>query len=237
MTQSVRILSVIAILLGGLFGMKLISVANGAADYFTAYAATAPEPEAPAEEAVDERAGDETEAEEAPASEPAYDAAAITAAFENRLASGVRTAQEEDVLRALRQRSQELDARAAELDTREALMLAMEQRVDSRIAELDTLRGQVEELFGQLSEMEAEDMDTIVAWYNAMEPNEAADRIVVLDPSVQLQIATRMSTRTFGPILAAMTANEAAALTQLMASRGDLPDTRDELEARLAETE
>lgn len=239
MTHSVRILSVIAILLGGLFGLKALSVANGAVDYFAAYAAVAPEPE-PAQEAPetgdDAGTGEEVAADAAPSASEA-ELAAATAAFENRLASGVRTAQEEDVLRALRQRSQELDSREAELDTREALMLAMEQRVDGRIAELESLRGQIDDLFGQLSQMEAEDMGTIVAWYNSMEPNEAADRIVVLDPAVQLQIASRMSTRTFGPILAAMNPAEAAALTQLMASRGDLPETRDELEARLAQTE
>jgi len=116
-------------------------------------------------------------------------------------------------------------------------MMAMEQRVDGRIGELETLRGQVNELFGQLSEMEAEDMGTIVAWYNAMEPADAAERIATLPPSVQIQIASRMSTRTFGPILAEMTTADAAALTQHMASRGDLPDTRDELEARLAQAD
>ncbi|MBR9825806.1 MAG: hypothetical protein GYB36_08390 [Alphaproteobacteria bacterium] len=237
MTQSVRILSVIAILLGGLFGLKALSFANGAVDYFAAYAADAAVEEA--QETVQEAPAD-AEAADVEAEEEASTSdnlASVTAAFENRLASRVRSPQEEDVLRALRQRSQELDSREAELDTREALMLAMEQRVDDRIAELDTLRGQIEVLFGQLSEMEAEDMGTIVAWYNAMEPNAAAARISTLDPEVQIQIASRMSTRTFGPILAEMTPAQAAALTQLMASRGDLPETRDELEARLAQAE
>ena len=237
MTQSVRILSVIAILLGGLFGLKAISFTNGAVDYFAAYAAEAKEPAQEEASVASEADAAEDEANTAEATSTSADLAAVTAAYESRLASRVRTPQEEDVLRALRQRSQELDSREAELDTREALMLAMEQRVDGRIAELDELRGQIEVLFGQLSEMEAEDMGTIVAWYNAMEPNDAAASISTLDPEVQIQIASRMSTRTFGPILAEMTPEQAAALTQLMAHRGDLPETRDELEARLAQTE
>ena len=51
----------------------------------------------------------------------------------------------------------------------------------------------------------------------------------------QVQIADGMSERKFGEILAVMEINDAATLTELMASRGDLPETLDELEARLAE--
>ena len=56
-----------------------------------------------------------------------------------------------------------------------------------------------------------------------------------LDQTVQVQIASRMTARKFGEILGAMEPASAATLTQLMASRGDLPETLDELEERLAE--
>ena len=114
-------------------------------------------------------------------------------------------------------------------------MLAMEQRVDGKIDELNGLRGQIETLVGQLSEREEEDMSVIVAWYNAMDARNAATLIPALDQTVQVQIASRMTARKFGEILGAMEPASAATLTQLMASRGDLPETLDELEERLAE--
>lgn len=237
MAPSIRLFSIIAILLGGMFGLKAISVTNGTVDLLSARAEAATmtvvvadaDEEVPAQaEAIEEAPAEEPEA----APEPAPDA---TAAFERRIASGIRTQEEESVIRALGQRRAELDSREAELDTREALMLAMEQRVDGKIEELNGLRGQIETLVGQLSEREEEDMSVIVAWYNAMDARNAATLIPALDPTVQVQIASRMTARKFGEILGAMEPASAAALTQLMASRGDLPETLDELEERLAE--
>ncbi|NET33999.1 MAG: hypothetical protein F6K19_18585, partial [Cyanothece sp. SIO1E1] len=139
---------------------------------------------------------------------------------------------------ALTLRREELDAREAELDTREALMLAMEQRVDDRIVELENLRNEINVLFGQLDDLEEQDLSRIINWYSTMADNDAAGaslQFSALDPQVQLQIASQMAERKFALILAEMQPNDAATLTQLMASRGDLPETLDELEARLAE--
>ena len=135
----------------------------------------------------------------------------------------------------LRERSIELDRRESELETREALMLAMEQRVDTKIGELNELRAQIESLAGDLTERESEDMNVIVSWYAAMDAGDAATRISSLDLDTQLQIASRMSQRTFGGILAEMTPLAAASLTERMAARSNLPDTVAELEARIAE--
>ncbi|MFT6461646.1 MAG: flagellar motility protein MotE (MotC chaperone) [Maricaulis maris] len=46
-----------------------------------------------------------------------------------------------------------------------------------------------------------------------------------------------MSQRVFGAILAEMNTGAAAALTERMARRSDLPDTVAELEARIAEAD
>ena len=235
MAQPIRLFSIIAILAGGLFGLKAISVTNNAIDFFTAEA-VAMEAAPPAEEAGQD--DDQAEDEYAEPEEPLAEVPDVNSAFQQRLANRVRSGEEEDVLRALRDRRDELDTREAELDTREAMMLAMEQRVDDRIAELENLRNEINVLFGQLDDMEEQDMTRIINWYSSMADNDAggaATRFSALDPQVQLQIASQMSERKFAPILAEMQPNEAATLTQLMASRGDLPETLDELEARLAE--
>ncbi len=236
MAQPIRLFSIIAILAGGLFGLKAISVTNNAIDFFTAEAVAMevapPEDEAGADEGYD------AEDENAEPEEPLAEVPDVNSAFQQRLANRMRSAEEEDVLRALTLRREELDAREAELDTREALMLAMEQRVDDRIVELENLRNEINILFGQLDDMEEQDMTRIINWYSSMADDNvqnAAAQFGALDPQVQLQIASQMDERKFALILAVIPSNEAATLTQLMASRGDLPETLDELEARLAE--
>ena len=246
MRESVRLLSVLAVLMGGLFGLKTLSVANGAADWWSAHAATLVATEAAAQDSDGEahaEAEDEAHAEDsqdapaqpAPARTTPPPAGEVSAAFAERIANGVRTAEEERVIYRLRERSAELDARESELETREALMLAMEQRVDGKIDELNALRDQIMGLTNSLSERESEDMQVIVAWYAAMDARDATERIATLDMDTQIQIAARMSQRQFGPILAEMTPVAAAQLTQRMAARSDLPETVAELEARLAD--
>jgi flagellar motility protein MotE (MotC chaperone) len=249
MREPIRLLTVLAFLMGGLFGLKALSVANGAADWWEAHASalvlsetaqdeTAHGDDAVAEDgdhtAADSAAGDHADAPAAVEDSPLMPAGEVSAAFAERIASGMRTAEEDRVLYRLRQRSAELDSRENELETREALMLAMEQRVDGKIEELNTLRSQIMELTDSLSEREGEDMQVIVDWYGAMDPGDAAERIASLDMETQIQIASRMSQRKFGPILAEMTPEAAAAVTQRMATRSDLPETVAELEARLA---
>ena len=256
MREPIRLLTVLAVLMGGLFGLKALSVANGAADWWQAHAAalvlSEDEPQADegahgeeaagADEAAHadedgEAAGEDAHTDEAAATDdPALaPAGEMSAAFAERIASGMRTAEEDRVLYRLRQRSAELDRREEELETREALMLAMEQRVDGKIDDLNALRQQILDLTDSLSEREGQDMQVIVDWYGAMDPGDAAERIASLDMETQIQIASRMSQRKFGPILAEMTPDAAAAVTQRMATRSDLPETVAELEARLAE--
>lgn len=238
MREPIRLLAVLAILMGGLFALKAITVANGAADLWQAYAATMEQHDAGAASepapAAAEPIGPITLAPDTPEPAP-VDPTASDPAFADRISRGVRTVDEERVIYRLRARSVELDQRESELETREALMQAMEQRVDGKIGELNDLRTQIETLSGQLTQRESEDMNAIVAWYAAMDAGDAATRIASLDLDTQLQIASRMSLRTFGAILAEMTPPAAAALTERMAARSNLPDTVAELEARIAQ--
>lgn len=244
MREPIRLLAVIAILLGGMFGMKTLNLVNGAADFFSAeaeaatLAAAAPEEEAHADETAAQDAGDgHAHVEDAAevASEPEQcDASRID--FAALLATQGITREQQMVLNSLRDRSQQLDVREAELDTRDVMLEAMEQRVDDRIEALRELEGQIQELVGMLSEQEERDMEQIVAWYQGMDPKDSALRIVALDMNEQIAIATLMTPRAFGPILAEMEPADAAAITMTMAARSDLPATAAELEARVGDS-
>ena len=246
MREPIRLLAVLAILMGGLFALKAITVANGATDLWQAYAATMEQAPGHGDAAEPAAAATEIDPDNAPIDVPSLGDVPVdtpaapavggpTREFADRIASGVRTADEERVIYRLGERSAELDRRQRELETREALMVAMEQRVDSKIGELNELRAQIETLASELGERESEDMNVIVAWYGAMDAGDAATRIASLDLETQLQIASRMSQRTFGGILAEMDTPAAARLTERMAARSNLPETVAELEARIAD--
>jgi flagellar motility protein MotE (MotC chaperone) len=239
MREPVRLLAVLAILLGGLFGLKTLSVANGAADWWSAQAATIEDEPETETHAEDEQPAAVTEASaHAAGEEPERCESASSVDFARLLANSGVTQEQQRLLTRLRDRAEALNQREAELDTREALLMAMEQRVDGRIEELRELETQIQTLVGELSERESADMEVIVAWYRgvvAESEQGAALRFVALDLDTQIQIASRMPRNDFAKILGQMTPQQSAALTLRMASRSNLPQTAGELEARVGD--
>lgn len=232
MAAPVRLLATAGILAGGLFVMKAMDVAMGLPDAWAAWAADNPaphgeveHPENTAEPYLPNLADEEHAAD-------ANCPAVPNDVFAERVGA---SPSELEVLRALSERRRLQDARADELDTREALLEAAEQRVDGRITELRELRDEIETLIGSLSEAEEAEMERIVAFYRGMDPADAAERIAALEPDTQVQIAARMPARNFSAILGEMPVPQAAQLTMRIAARNDVPDTVAELENRLGE--
>ncbi|MEE2526183.1 hypothetical protein V0U79_07375 [Hyphobacterium sp. HN65] len=170
---------------------------------------------------------------DAPVCEPAEVTAQPQSSLSLRLANRGLSPSEQRILRSLTDRRNDLDARERELDTREQLLEAAEIRVDERIEELRGLQADIEALLGALSAEEAAELDRLVAIFNQMEPDAAAERIAALDGETQVQIISRMSPRQAGPIMAEMEVAAAAALTTRIAARRDVPETAAELEAQL----
>jgi len=241
MREPIRLLTVLAILMGGLFGLKTLSVANGASDWWAAQAQTAQDQELAEEHSPEGEA--EPEFEQTPVDglpdlyeePPVCEVQGDSGEFAERLASRGLSPQEQDVLRTLARRRSLLDDRAAEMETREAMALAVEQRLDERIEALRILEVQINSLVGELTEREAEDMDDIVAWYAEMDSGAAAERMEQLSPDYQIQIASRMRPAKFAEIIGEMVIPAAASLTENMANRSSLPQTAADLEVRLNE--
>lgn len=234
MKAPVHILAAIALLAGGLFVMKALDFGFGVSDAWASYVAD-DEPGS-----AEDTASETTQTQEpflpdltAPveANCPAVEAVA-TDSFAERIGA---SPSEIEVLRSLSERRRSLDRRAAEIDTRESLLQAAEVRVDERIAELRALRDDIDTLLGTLDEREEAELLRVVNFFKAMEADSAAERIVALDESTQVAIATheQMSARIFSAILAEMDVRAAARLTALIANRYSLPETAADLEARL----
>lgn len=239
-----RPLAMIAILLGGLFALKSVSLADGAASLWEASAAAA---EAAAETVatVDDapvslQPESEPESEPGPApDEPAPLPAAPVVAPAADDADRERSGSELALLEALSRRRAELDRRAAELDTREALIAVAEQDVEVRIAEMEGLRDDIRGLLGQLDEQRQSRLNEIVTVYSQLEPEEAAAIMTEMDEETLLVVAEQLQRdqgRRYAAILGAMPPAFAAGLTVRLRARADIAESAAEAEARLAGT-
>ncbi|MGN6683259.1 MAG: MotE family protein [Devosia sp.] len=128
---------------------------------------------------------------------------------------------EQALLARLGDRRAELDKREADLAMRESLVRAAEKKLDERTRELAALQQQVASLVDQKQASEAANFKAIVSMYETMRPKDAAKIFDTLDLNVLIKVAQAMNPRKMSPILAAMSATPAQALTTALATTGD----------------
>jgi flagellar motility protein MotE (MotC chaperone) len=133
------------------------------------------------------------------------------------------TDEEVDVLQQLSKRRIELDAKARELDEREALVAAAEQRMDQKMAELKAMQSTLQDLLKKRSDAEETQLQSLVKIYENMKPKAAAGVFEELDMDILLEVVARMKERKVAPILAMMTPTKAKELTFELAQRQQLP--------------
>lgn len=155
----------------------------------------------------------------APAHAEAPPAAPAAPAQGNSFDPNALTAGEIDVLQNLNRRRAEIEARARELDGREALIAAAEARVDQKLAELKAIEARIATAEAAATQAEDAQLARLVKVYEAMKPAEAAAIFNTLDFPVLLQVASRMKEAKIAPVLAAMDPQAAKALTVALATR------------------
>jgi flagellar motility protein MotE (MotC chaperone) len=126
---------------------------------------------------------------------------------------------ERAILERLQERRQELDARARELDMREALVKAAEKKLEGQLAEIkesdDKAKGA-----GQGREGEANRLKNLVTMYENMKAKDAAKIFDRLDMRVLMEVATQINPRRMSDILAQMSPETAERLTVEFAGSG-----------------
>lgn len=213
--SSVRLMPAAMVTVAAVLGLKAIAMAESVAE--TAQAAGA----------------EHAEANAAPADEHA-----VAAPGENQCApaslaemAGLSAA-EVQVLQALGERRQTLEARGEQLETQDALMLAAEQRLNERLAELRQLETTVNELLGQLDESQEARIASLVDVYQRMRAKDAAAVFDGLDDEVLVQVASRMRQANLAEVMGRMQPDRARRLTQMLADRARPPTGGDALLAR-----
>jgi len=125
---------------------------------------------------------------------------------------------QEALVGRLGDRRAELDRREADLDMRVALVEAAEKRLDEKTSHLAALEARVAALVDEKQATEEAGFRAVVSMYEAMKPKDAAKIFDALDLPVLLKVVRAMSPRKMSPILAAMKAGPAEALTVALAS-------------------
>lgn len=121
-------------------------------------------------------------------------------------------------------RREELDAREKKLSEREALMDAAQKEIDRKYKEMEGLRDEIQGLLKQQTDAESARLDSLVKIYSGMKPKDAARIFNTLDMDVLLEVIGKMPEGKSSPILAAMDAERARALTTMLAEQKKLPE-------------
>lgn len=130
---------------------------------------------------------------------------------------------EVEVLQALAQRRDALDAQEKRLSEREALLKAAEQQVDRKVGELNKLKADMERLLGQQEKAESGRIASLVKIYENMKPKEAARIFDALEMDILLDVIGGMSERKVSPVLAEMNPEKAKDVTTKLAEQRKLP--------------
>lgn len=168
-----------------------------------------PAPEAPAAPAA-------PAASPAPAAPPAPEASEPP---EEPAQASAFSPAEVDVLRQLAARREQLDARARDLDKREALLKAAEGRIDAKAAALKELQTQVSRLVKAHDEQQDAKVASLARLYESMKPKDAAVILQTLELETLLLVAERIKERKLAPILAEMNPARARDLTTELVRR------------------
>ncbi len=134
------------------------------------------------------------------------------------------TQSEIDLLQKLAERRVEIDARAREMESREAMLAAAESRIDRKIEEFRALQATIESLVKTYDEQQGTKLQSLVKIYENMKPKDAARIFEELEMDVLLKVAERMKERSLAPIMAKMNPQRAREVTVELDQLRKLPE-------------
>ena len=131
-----------------------------------------------------------------------------------------------DLLQALAQRRDTLEAREKSLQQREMTIAAVEKRLDEKAAALEGMKAELIQLVNRRNQVNDERLQRLVKIYEAMKPREAAQILQKLDTDVAIGVMAQMKEKKLAPILGFMEPGRAQTLSVLMADRQTSPSTQ-----------
>ena len=127
-------------------------------------------------------------------------------------------------LAAIDGRAQLLDARESAIEERQTQLDAAEQLITARLAELEAAEERLNALLSTTDEAAASDVDQLMAFYEAMNSEDAAALFAEMDPNFAAGFLSRMRPESGAGILAELEPAQAYAISVILATRNaDVP--------------
>ena len=133
------------------------------------------------------------------------------------------TQTEIDLLQKLAERRQEIELRARELETRQAMLQAAEARIDKKIDDFKVLKATLDDLIKQYDGQQDSQLASLVKIYENMKPKDAARIFEEMEMATLLMVTERMKERSLAPIMAKMDPIKAKEMTVELAKMRKLP--------------
>ena len=126
---------------------------------------------------------------------------------------------EERLVGRLAARTQELDAREADLATRASVIEAAERRLEAGINALQQEKNALALVDNKRARERRDEIGALSSAYERMKPRDAARIFEVLDDDILIPVAAGMRTQAIAGVLAEMAPEKAKALTVALANR------------------
>lgn len=212
--MSLRLLPLLCVAAGALFGLKLLSVVLGPGS------ASLPINGAIAQENTEAEAGGPATAPMPPSG--GGDGAGAAPPSQPVLPDSLEiggSAAERAVLESLGKRRQSLQKQEGQLDLREKLLQATEERIQKRVDELKQLEARIGAQVEEKKRQEENEIAGLVTMYENMKPKDAARIFDRLSLPILLKVVRQMKPRKMADVLAKMSPEAAERLTVAIASK------------------
>ena len=140
---------------------------------------------------------------------------------------GLPSSEEDEIITQLRQRREQLDDRARQLDLQAQLLQSTEKKIEDKIVQLQELEAAIKEHLRLFDEREDGQLKSIVEVYEKMKPKDAAPRFEALPLQTQLDLVTRMKSAKVALLMEKMSPEKASTLTKELATRAAPPSIQE----------
>lgn len=120
----------------------------------------------------------------------------------------------DDVIKSVLKKNSELKEKEQRLNKEEERLSALKRDVDERIEKYSGILARIEAALKKAEQIRDEKLEHIIKSYEAMPPDEAAQRLAALDRATAIKIIAKMKSKKVSAILASMEPKTVAVITE-----------------------
>lgn len=125
---------------------------------------------------------------------------------------------QDDMFKLIEKKQAELKDKEVLLKQEEKRLEALKKDIDERIEKYTKILAQLENVLKKIEQIREQNFEHIVKTYETMPPEEAAQRLSILDEELLVKIILKMKPKKAAAIMAFMDSKKAASVTQSISS-------------------